>query len=244
MSDSPGQRLALFRKSLGISQRAFAASLNVSGGLIGQLETDKDLPGRRVLLALSERYGLSADWLMHGTGEMQLPLRGFNETGTRIEPPEPGRPMGGDFVADGEPYAFVERRELSLSAGNGLAAAEGRKAGRMAFPVSWFDQRRLAPDLCIMVTVRGDSMEPTLPDGCLVLLSARENTPVDGGIFAMRLGDEIFVKRILTETPKADRTTTLIVYSDNRRFPPVVLRGPQLNDLRLIGRVRLVIFEP
>lgn len=53
-----------------MSQRAFAASLGVSGGLIGQLEADISQPSRAILEKISNTYGLSAEWLLNGRGEM------------------------------------------------------------------------------------------------------------------------------------------------------------------------------
>lgn len=70
LSDSPGKRLSSFRKSRGLSQRALAASLGVSGGLIGQLEADISQPSRAVLEKISNTYGVSAEWLLNGRGEM------------------------------------------------------------------------------------------------------------------------------------------------------------------------------
>ena len=67
-----GKRLAAFRKTLGLSQRAFASSVGVSGGFIGQLEADLLPPSRSFLEKILGRYRVSADWLLYGRGEMLL----------------------------------------------------------------------------------------------------------------------------------------------------------------------------
>lgn len=180
---------------------------------------------------------------MHGVGIQVAAPPGFNETGTRIDPPLDGEPMGGDVIADGVPYDFVNRLDLSLSAGSGFEAAEGALAERMAFSRDWFLQRGLAADFCVLVRVRGDSMDPTVPDGCLVLLNRVEQAPVNGGIFALRLDGEVYVKRILPDNGPDGRPSSVVIFSDNRRYPPVILRGARMNDLRLIGRVRLVVSD-
>lgn len=70
MDDSVGKRLASFRKTLGMSQRVLASALGVSPGRIGSIETDAVEPSRSFLQKISERYQISADWLLHGRGEM------------------------------------------------------------------------------------------------------------------------------------------------------------------------------
>lgn len=67
---SPGKRLASFRNSLKLSQKAFAQSIGFSGGLVGQLEADLSPPSRSFLQKLSEVYGVSSDWLLNGRGSM------------------------------------------------------------------------------------------------------------------------------------------------------------------------------
>jgi transcriptional regulator with XRE-family HTH domain len=70
MGDTPGRRLAEFRKSLSVSQRVFAESIGVSAGRIGSLETDAANLSRSILSKISEVYGISSDWLLNGRGAM------------------------------------------------------------------------------------------------------------------------------------------------------------------------------
>ena len=97
MSDSPGKRLAWFRKSLGMNQRDFAAQLGVGPSRIGSIETDVDPPSRRFLQTISERYNISADWLLNGHGDQfHAPIPGFQGRHKRVEPPDHARPDHGD----------------------------------------------------------------------------------------------------------------------------------------------------
>lgn len=207
------------------------------------MESGAAAVSRPFLLKIAECYGVAADWLLHGLGPQMLPPSRFQETGVRIDAPTPGKPMAGDFVADGELYCFVRRLDLSLSAGSDLDTAEGAATERIALSTAWFLKRGLAADRCALVRVRGDSMDPTVPDGCLVLLNPLENTPADGGIFALRLEGELFVKRLLPDRRPDGRLSSLVLFSDNRAHRPFILRGEEMNALRLTGRVRLVIAE-
>jgi transcriptional regulator with XRE-family HTH domain len=67
---SAGTRLALFRKQKGISQRQLGAAFGFSPGRVGQIECGSYPPSRQFLERISERYGVSADWLLNGHGAM------------------------------------------------------------------------------------------------------------------------------------------------------------------------------
>ena len=67
---SAGLRLALFRKQMGISQRELGATLGFSKGRVGQIECGLYPPSRQFLESVSAHYGVNADWLLNGHGDM------------------------------------------------------------------------------------------------------------------------------------------------------------------------------
>lgn len=243
MSDSSGKRLTLFRKSLGLSQRAFGASLSVSGGLIGQIEADISAPSRRFLEAISERYNVSADWLLSGTGEMLHAPKGFGgNSHPKIDPPNRSRPMAGDFSTGDEEFSLIRRLDLDVSAGNGLIPVEGGDAEMLAFSRSWLIRNQVAADLSALVRVKGDSMSPGIPDGSLVLVHVAENVVVREGIYAFARDGASFIKRLTPVRSKNDtKPTGILIASDNPAFTPELLSGDEMNGIRVIGRVRCVL---
>jgi phage repressor protein C with HTH and peptisase S24 domain len=242
MGDSPGKRLALFRKSLGINQRTFAAALGVSPGRIGSMETDVDPPSRRFLQTISERYNVSADWLLNGHGEQfHAPVPGFQGRSKRVEPPDYARAGHGDVRFGDNDYVFIRRADISVSAGNGTADVEGPDTGSVALPTSWCSRAGINSDLAILVKVAGDSMSPTIADGSFVLIHLIEKNVLLPGIYAFTRDGEAFIKRLIPSEMNADgRPGTIMVMSDNPAFAPCAVSGPRLNDLRIVGRVRAV----
>ena len=76
-------------------------------------------------------------------------------------------------------------------------------------------KRKGKPDQMSLIKVSGDSMEPTLLDGDLVLVNhARTRVAPQGGIYAMSIDDEIMIKRVqpVFESGK------LRVISDNKAY--------------------------
>jgi len=63
MGDCPAERLKLFRKQLGLNQRAFASSIGVSPSRIGSIESGVFAPFRKFLQKVSDTYQINADWL-------------------------------------------------------------------------------------------------------------------------------------------------------------------------------------
>lgn len=79
-------------------------------------------------------------------------------------------------------------------------------------------------DLSIIRSI-GDSMYPTLPQNCFLLIQRGETK--EGEICVARIEDELYVKR-LQKRPK------LKLFSDNKNYDPIELEG---EDFEIIGRV-------
>lgn len=214
LSDSPGKRLSSFRSSLGLSQRAFAMSIGVSGGLIGQLEADIAPPSRSFLQKISDRYRISADWLLNGAGEMRT-----ETADTRMI----GVPMS-EFVQ-------VPILEASLSAGHGAASCAEDVIGNLAFRSDWLKREGVQPGSASLVRVKGDSMEPTLRDGAMVLVDHLRDDATRKDIYALRIGDDVLVKRLHRQGE------VLFINSDNPTYDSRAVTGTALADVKVIGRV-------
>lgn len=243
MSDSPGKRLASFRNSLGMNQREFATSLGLSSSAVAFIESDSRTPSKGFLIKISDRYRISADWLLHGIGEMQMAeIAGFAGRQGRIEPADTEKPAHGDFRFDGEEFAMIRRMDLSVSAGRGLVPTEGGEAEALAFSRSWLLRNSINADLSVLVRVSGDSMSPGIPHGALVLVHLPELRADREGVYAFNRGDASFIKRLIPSGVDASgRPTTLVILSDNPAYPPEVVSGSDMNDIRVIGRVRCVM---
>lgn len=69
-----GERLAMIRKSTGLSQQKFADRLMVSRNFIAQVETgNRDMSPRMMKSVCSEFY-IREEWLLTGEGEMTEPM--------------------------------------------------------------------------------------------------------------------------------------------------------------------------
>ena len=125
----------------------------------------------------------------------------------------------------------VEVVEVAAAAGGGAEVYDETVVGRLWFRDDWLDRQAIDPDQCNVITVRGESMEPTLPDGCSILVDrshGRRRHRV-GRIFVMRTEDGLVVKRA-----GKDAEGNWQIESDNEAWEPV----PWSRDTEIIGEVR------
>ena len=127
---------------------------------------------------------------------------------------------------------------------NRFAMREHDQAIRLIMALRGFHQReyqrparevhRLREGQAAIVRVRGDSMEPGLVDGDLIVVDRARRLPDAGGaVFVVRIDDAVMVKRV------SRARAGLRVVSDNPAAPPVP-DGP----VEVIGRVVWLMREP
>ena len=86
-------------------------------------------------------------------------------------------------------------RELQSAAGDGVMDLDETETGHVYFRTQWLKKHGLKSDRCSVIGVTGESMEPTLVDGCSILLDHDRRQLRAGGIFVVRTGDGLVVKR-------------------------------------------------
>ena len=64
-----GARFRQARVALGLTQKAFAASIGIVQGFLSGIETGRKRPSDTLLIALSHTHGINPGWLKHGRGE-------------------------------------------------------------------------------------------------------------------------------------------------------------------------------
>lgn len=141
--------------------------------------------------------------------------------------PAPRTVANDDFVA-------VPRYAAALSAGGG-AMVEGdiEVVEMVMFRRAWMKRIGVNPLQAHVIPVIGDSMQPTLYDGDIVLVDTAEQRPVSNAIFAIAVDDRALVKRI-----QLRHDGSVILIGDNPHERDEIIPSHEVNNLRIIGRVR------
>ena len=83
-----------------------------------------------------------------------------------------------------------------IAAGAGAAADDEHLLSHVPFREDWLRRHGLNPDRCRVIEVVGDSMEPTIENGAVILVDFQRTTRRRDKIFAVRTDDGPVVKRL------------------------------------------------
>lgn len=127
---------------------------------------------------------------------------------------------------------FVPLVEACLSAGSGSLETSADSERRYAFR-SDFLHRKGNPDAMVLMRVSGDSMEPEIKNGDVVLLDQSKQRIMAGRFYAVGFEDAIYIKQIDMLPGK------VVLRSLNTTYPPVELdvREDLATQFRVVGQV-------
>ena len=131
----------------------------------------------------------------------------------------------------GGPARQVEVRELAAAAGGGATELDERVVGFVSFQRSWLDRLGVEPTQCTVISVTGDSMEPTVPGGSKILVDRSKRRQRANRIYVIWTGYGLVVKRA-----KKDPAGQWLLASDNPSLPAT----PWPESARVIGEVKWV----
>ena len=121
----------------------------------------------------------------------------------------------------------VDVVEFAAAAGGGTEIDSERVRGLAWFSRSWLDRLGLDATKCAIIRVRGESMEPALPDGCSIMFDRSRQDRREHGIYVVRTNGGLIVKRAV----KSGRSWELV--SEN----PAVASEPWPADAEVVGEV-------
>ena len=149
-------------------------------------------------------------------------------------PPRPGSPLAAEVVSmAGDSWALLPVYDAKASAGPGRTIDEETVLYRIAFREEWVRSITGAPlHQLVVITVDGDSMEPTLRQGDTVLVDFGQTRPQrKDGIYVIRTDGALQVKRLQVEVAAG----RLSILSDNKQYEPQ--HGVRPDDITVVGRV-------
>ena len=91
---------------------------------------------------------------------------------------------------------YIEVRDLEPASGPGAMIEDAPIKGYIALDRACLDLLGADPTQCTVIRTRGESMEPTLPDGCWVLVDSGRRRRLAGRIYLLRSEEGLIVKRL------------------------------------------------
>jgi len=212
------ERIKKLRSELGMTQSEFARRLGISQRALSHYERgDRQIPLNLIQKILKEFPEVNPLWLLEGRGDMfdEERAKYVESIEKRLAPGKVMRvkwlPIVG-YVSAGLPERVEEQRIL----------------GWIPVPES--------QDGDMILHVNGDSMEPTVPMGSMVVVK-RVYSPFelrDGNIVVVRLDGDHTLKRIFVKGNK------IILKPENPKYQPIEV---SIEDFNVVveGKVVLII---
>ena len=132
----------------------------------------------------------------------------------------------------GTEVVHIPRYDVKVSAGGGSWTVDQTIVEQMPFQDRWLRQQLgRSADQMVLVSVEGDSMEPTLEENDLLLIDRQQTEFAREGIYVIRLDDMLMVKR-LQRQPKG----LIQIISDNFNYPPITLSDHCGESFGILGK--------
>ena len=171
------------------------------------------------LLKAQKIIGVSAHWLETGEGNMLI-LSNTEKLNLESLNDENIENISEDFIT-------IDQFDIQVSCGTGIKNASYPDFIRsINIPkeefLEWFGRSKAKPGIQL-VTIKGDSMEPTLPNRAIAFVDSNINEFQGDGIYAFVLDGEAYIKRLQRIPGK------IIAISDNTVYEPFYIT-PEMED--------------
>jgi phage repressor protein C with HTH and peptisase S24 domain len=221
-----GERFVEVREICGVSITEMAEKAGVGRDTWRRYEAG-DLPTGQVLARLRE-MGFSIDWLLTGEGSVSREREVVRAPGAsvRLSDALDGIEMWRDFV-------FLPRYDVKASAGLGLAIHSEQIVDYLAFKSDWIrDKLGRAVENLILIQANGDSMQPTIMDGDLLLVDTGVSRLRDSAIYVLSNDGELLVKRVERRLKGG-----IVIKSDNKNYDPEPFDEERSSQIVVVGQV-------
>jgi phage repressor protein C with HTH and peptisase S24 domain len=198
------------------SVSAFAKRCGVSDPLMRKYLAGAQ-PGLDNLVKIAKASGRSIDWLVGTDGATKDASRSF------------GLKRGVEALfapREFDDFQRVPLLDIRAAAGAGAWNDDSRVSSYLAFRRDWLSEYA-GRDLSAvaLVTVNGDSMEPTLPSGCVVMIRPLLFDGAVNGISLVQVNGMLVIKRVqtLAQVWREDNGCDihLSLNSDNKAYAPI-----------------------
>lgn len=222
------------RADKSLTQEAAAARMGMTQSGVSQYLTGRIPVGLEAALKFAALLGIKAEEINPRVADL------FRHVTPEVGSPHPRlRPIvewkNADEL-DPNQHVILPRLEVHLSAGNGDGPRDSEPAAYnagQAYRADFVKRKGWSPKTHFSMYVKGDSMEPTIPDGSVVVIDISDKRIRSGSIYAVKVDDELRLKR-LHKLPGG----VVRVESDNPapRYKAFEVGGETAKGFKVIGR--------
>ena len=222
-----GKRLATARERAGLKQVELAVALGdrYDQAMISRVESGQKRLRFDGVTKAARELGVSLDYLA-GLTDNPAPAAQLDKALAHERARVNEHWAGASHEEDDSD--LVDRLTVAPAGGDGSLVDTEQVIGHIRFRRPWLRKHGLVARQCKVLSIRGKSMEPTLPDGCSILVNCAQRRPRAGRMFVIRTNHGLVVKR----AGKDKHRWRLL--SDHPAWKPV----PWPADAEIIGEVK------
>lgn len=217
--------------------RSFSRRVGVSDAVTRKYVTGETMPSVGLVSQICGHDPNLFLWLCLGLGEQPEHVSETHEVSSYAKGgPAADAAMAEESIATYnikmQDYTLVDCYQVFASAGFGATVSEELKTDPMAFRTEWLKKEGLSPERLAVIRAKGDSMEPTISNNDIILVSMCNGDALRDGLYVLRIGDSLLVKRL-----QFDVLGGIKVISDNPGYETQVVTKDQRADVHIVGRV-------
>ena len=219
MTNKLSDRIIFARKLKGFKQKELAEILKVSLPTMNHYESGKRAPSSELLSQIAKTLGCDPGWLLTGEGQAEK-----NEV-------LPNEPIPSSLLND---FVLLPRYNIESSVAGGSVIHSEQIVDHLAFKLSWVSKEiGTDPNNLLLIHSVGDSMEPTLCSGDLLLVDRNKARMKGDGIYLINFDNGLIVKRL-----EWMMDGTVVIRGDNTSVSrEQKLTAIEMEKLNLLGRV-------
>ncbi|MDF5187260.1 XRE family transcriptional regulator [Vibrio parahaemolyticus] len=206
----------------GETNLSFAQKCGISEATIRKYKKGDTTPNLENLEAIAKASGKDILWFIHEQDKQ--------------EPAQETVPVEFQRIINAPRY------NVAASAGGGSFIDTENPVDRYSFSYNFLKKYKLLhANLCVIDTT-GDSMEPTITEGAEIMVDLFTDTTPNAlaGVYVINLDGELRVKRLEYSVIKDGYR----IISDNHLYPEEFIERANLDRMRVIGEVVMVIGKP
>lgn len=224
MQNSLGMRVKAQRNKKGWSQSDLAKRAEVSQGAISHLENGTS-ENTRHLAAIAKALGVATEYLTDGSQPLV----------SDIAPLSDYMVVGGDGTdIKSDDYVMIDQYDVVGSCGNGHLMGDVAVKGGLVFKRDWIKTMGISSDNLATIYAQGDSMNPTIEDGQVLLVDKSATQPQSTKIYIICIDGQLYIKRLINLYDK------WVMRSDNpdkSSYPDIEISAETMSNVDVQGRI-------
>lgn len=133
-----------------------------------------------------------------------------------------------------EEFVMVPHANVTVSAGHGAAIVyEDGQRSSLSFRRDYLRRQGVSEKNAVVVDVAGQSMEPLIDDGSVLLVNRAHQEITNGLVYAFRFDGELFIKKMFKV---ADEYIAQSENPDKDEYPDMHIHPGDEEDFEMIGR--------